>query len=690
MGKKEKRVPKLIRELEQQSMLYQASLLSKKISGHRIQWENPYGYPQAEQIRKEASVWIDLYPPAILTCTGESVLEVLAEENLWQALEEIGIQAMHTNPISEAGGITRKGKKTPSIDAGFDRSGYDVDQKFGTNQQYQNLVKIANLHGGHVAGDIVPCHTGKNADFRLAEKNYLDYPGLYTMIEIAPEDWQLLPKVKRGKDAANLPIATVSILIEKGYLPAQLPEILFSEPGIKESNWTATDEIVGVDGINRRWVYLNQFKTEQPALNWLDPSMNAQKVIFGDIIKARLDFGIKIVRLDANPLLALEKTPGSEIGISRGHPLSVLATNLICMFLRKLGGWSFEENIVAFDGLKQSLLYGPELSYDFATRSGYAHAMLTGNASLLNLQLQQMEKYEIDPGRLMHSLQNHDCLNYDMPHFSAHSEEIFIYKNEKIKGKDLAEKILTELSDACKKLDLIYSPPYSGVATTYATMAAGVLNIPYDMCTLPENKEKIKKALLPMLIYNMMQPGIFQLSGWDLVGALNLPKELAQNIIKEGDVRWLERGSYDLMGTRNELKISSEGVPRATILFGDLPSQLKDPNSFVATLKKLLHLRKKWEFALAKRIYLFPSKHQGTSMALYRLPNNKGLAIVALNFSHHETALEELDLKKAAESKEWQNKIATEILTEQKINDFTSDTLKITLSPLSCKVILIT
>lgn len=692
MGKKVKTIPKLVRELEQKSMLYQANQLIKKISGQKIQWTNPYGLPQSNQISKEASVWIDLYPPSILTRTNETVLEVLAEKNLWQALEAIGIQAMHTNPISEAGGLTRKGKKTPSVDAGFDRSGYDVDQKFGTNQQYKNLIQIANQHGGHIAGDIVPCHTGKNADFRLAEKNYLDYPGLYTMVEIAPKDWHLLPKTKPGQDAANLPIATVSVLIEKGYLPAQLPEFLFSEPGIKESNWTATDEIIGVDNVNRRWVYLHQFKVEQPALNWLDPSMNAQKLIFGDIIKSRLEYGVKILRLDANPLLAIEKTPGSEIGVSRGHPLSTLATNLISMFLRKLGGWSFEENIVALDGLRQSLLYGPELSYDFATRSGYAHAMFTGSTALLNLQLELMQKFEIDPGRLMHSLQNHDCLNYDLPHFLTHGEEIFIYKNEKIKGKNLAKKIISELSEACKKLGLIYSPPYSGVATTYATIAAKRLGIPYKKCTLLENKEKIKQAIMPMLIYNAMQPGIFQLSGWDLVGALNLPEELVKKIInKDGDVRWLERGSYDLMGTHPELEVSTAGIPRATILFGDLPTQLKDPNSFVSFLKKLLQLRKKWEITLAKRIHVLKPGHCSVTIMVHRLPTNKGLAFTALNFSPSETVIEEIDCKLLpVETQEWQGKNALEIIADQKITDFTSlGTLEITLPPLSGKVIVI-
>ncbi len=41
--------------------------------------------------------------------------------------------------------------------------------------------------------DVVPGHTGKGADFRLAEMGYGDYPGIYHMVLVDPQDWALLP-----------------------------------------------------------------------------------------------------------------------------------------------------------------------------------------------------------------------------------------------------------------------------------------------------------------------------------------------------------------------------------------------------------------------------------------------------------------------------------------------------------------
>ena len=39
-----------------------------------------------------------------------------------------------------------------------------------------------------IIGDLVPAHTGKGADFRLAEMAFQNYEGMYTMIEIPEED----------------------------------------------------------------------------------------------------------------------------------------------------------------------------------------------------------------------------------------------------------------------------------------------------------------------------------------------------------------------------------------------------------------------------------------------------------------------------------------------------------------------
>ena len=58
------------------------------------------------------------------------------------------------------------------------------------------LCATAAEYEGTVIDDIVPGHTGKGADFRLAEMGYEDYPGIYHMVSIAPE--RLGPAARRA------------------------------------------------------------------------------------------------------------------------------------------------------------------------------------------------------------------------------------------------------------------------------------------------------------------------------------------------------------------------------------------------------------------------------------------------------------------------------------------------------------
>src|SRR5918911_2994503 len=195
---------------------------------------------------------------------------------------------------------------TQTIDGSFDRISLSIDPAFGTEEEFVAMSRAAAAHNAVVIDDIVPAHTGKGADFRLATMQYGDYPGLYHMIEIQKEDWPLLPEVPEGREVVNLSPATVDQLRDKGYIVGQLRRVIFFEPGVKETDWSATDVVVGVDGVARRWVYLHYFKEGQPSLNWLDPTFAAEQLIVGDALHALDDLGARGLRLDANGFLGVE------------------------------------------------------------------------------------------------------------------------------------------------------------------------------------------------------------------------------------------------------------------------------------------------------------------------------------------------------------------------------------------------
>ena len=109
------------------------------------------------------------------TKRGRSFLGTLADDDLWQVFEAVGIEAVHTGPVKLAGGISGW-DMTPSIDGHFDRIGIQIDEAFGTEDEFRTMCEVAAAHGGIIIDDIVPGHTGKGADFRLAEMGVGDYP----------------------------------------------------------------------------------------------------------------------------------------------------------------------------------------------------------------------------------------------------------------------------------------------------------------------------------------------------------------------------------------------------------------------------------------------------------------------------------------------------------------------------------
>ncbi|MBV8741990.1 MAG: maltose alpha-D-glucosyltransferase [Sinobacteraceae bacterium] len=619
--------------LEERSMLHQAAEVARQYSGQSVQWHHPYGLPQTRAAVARASVWFTAYPASTIAASpGVSVLATLADERLWSAFQQIGIQGVHTGPMKRSGGI-RDLAYTPSVDGNFDRISFDIDPDFGNQAEYQRMVAVARAHGALVIGDVIPGHTGKGADFRLAERAYQDYPGLYHMVQIDPADWDLLPAVAAGRDAVNLSPATVGALQAKGYIVGMLSSRIFYEPGVKDSDWSATGVVRGVDGVQRRWVYLHYFKQGQPTLNWLDPSFAAERLVIGDAVHQLGVLGDGGLRLDANGLLGIERRQSDGVW-SEGHPLSITANQLIADMVRKLGGFAFEELALQLDDMRAMSQGGPDLSYDFVTRPAYDEALLTGDARFLRLVFQLMRRYDIDPARLIHALQNHDELTGGLAHFgTSHADESFEFRGTQRSGRQLRDLVHQEMYARLMGPRAPYNLKFGdGVACTTATVISATLGI-RDISHLKAAQiEKIKQLHLLLAFYNAMQPGVFALSGWDLVGALTLPAREVRARLADGDTRWINRGAYDLIGSNPHDKVSAAGLPRAVALYGALPAQLNKPDSFASQLARLLKARADMHLQVARLTDVPAVQTPALLVLVHELPEQGGTEVTAINF----------------------------------------------------------
>jgi trehalose synthase len=627
--------PAYIHWLEERSMLFLARQQASLVSGRGVQWRHPYGDPQPRQAVKSASVWLLDYPGSVITHPDRSVLATWGDPDLWSALEKIGIDLLHTGPIKLAGGILER-RYTPSVDGWFDPISIEIDPELGTDDEYRQMVRTAARHGGLIAGDLVPLHTGMGADFRLAQRAYRDYPGMYTMVEIRKEDWPLLPEVDGPWRAEVLAKEPAEKLHQKGYLPGLINSNDAIENARELSGWSATGEVLGVDGKTRRWVFLHYFKTGQPALNWLDPSFAAQRAVSGDVVKTVHSLGARVMRLDAVPFLGIEPEPGESLSRHFKHPLSVQGTNSLAFLIRKLGGFSFHELNVPLRELKTYTEHGPDLSYDFFTRAQCVHALLTEDATLLRQAFQFLLDADVQPISLVHDLQNHDEITYQLVELDARGDELFQIDGKEVSGRQLRERMLEEMrskaaGDAAPH-NKLYRPEKDGLATTFAGFIAAALKIKDPYHASRQQREQIRQAHMLLAVANAMQPGVFSLSSWDLVGALPISEESVADHIGEGDYRWVNRGGVDLMGGNPQAQQSAGGLKRAVSLYGSLPEQLQDSDSFVSQLQRLLAARKKYRIAEGELLAVPEVEHPAVCVLVLKIPGRHGGALTALNF----------------------------------------------------------
>ncbi len=619
--------------LVEQSMLHAARQRAKLYSGQGRLWQQPFAQTRPRDATALSSVWFTAYPASIVTREGGTVLEALGDETLWHTLSKIGIQGIHNGPLKKSGGLSGT-RHTPTIDGNFDRISFEIDPQLGTEAQLQALTRMAAAHNAVIIDDVIPSHTGKGADFRLAEMAYEDYPGLYHMVEIREEDWPLLPDVAEGRDAQNLSPLQVDALRDKHYIVGQLQRVIFFEPGVKETDWSTTPVVIGVDGKPRRWVYLHYFKEGQPSLNWLDPTFAAQQMIIGDALHAIDVMGAKILRLDANGFLGVERKLDGTAW-SESHPLSITGNQLLGGAIRKAGGFSFQELNLTVDDIASMSHGGADLSYDFITRPAYQHALLMGDAEFLRLMLREMHRQGIDPGSLIHALQNHDELTLELVHFwTLHANDSFLYQGQTFPGNILREHIREQMYERLTGEHAPYNLKFvtNGVSCTTASIITAALGIRDLEAITPADIEQIRQIHLLLVMYNAMQPGVFALSGWDLVGALPLAADDVEHLMQDGDTRWIHRGAYDLVDLNPDAELSAGQMPRSTSLYGSLNSQLLDPESFASQLQKILAVRRAYDIAASRQILVPDVENPALLIMVHDLPAGKGTQITALNF----------------------------------------------------------
>ena len=298
------------------------------------------------------------------------------------------------------------------------------------------------------------------------------------------------------------------------------------------------------------------------------------------------------MRLDAVPFLGIEPQPGESLTTHFKHPLAVQGTNSIAFMIRKLGGFSFHELNVPLKDLKTFTEHGPDLSYDFFTRAQCLHALLMEDATMLRQAFQFLLDADVQPIGLVHDLQNHDEITYQLVELDARGDEAFQVDGKEVFGRQLREQMLREMRAKAAgeraPHNKLYRPEKDGLATTFAGFVAAALEIRDPYNASHEEREQIKKAHLLLAAANAMQPGVFSLSSWDLVRCVAHSRRVGRRTHGRWGLSLDQSRRRRFDGHNPTAKESPFGIERATTLYGSLPEQLDDEESFVSQLGRML------------------------------------------------------------------------------------------------------
>ena len=264
-------------------------------------------------------MWFTAYPLSLITRPGESFLAALGDEALWEAFRR-SASTPCTPGRSSGPAASPAGAHTPSVDGHFDRISIEIDPEFGTEDEFRAMCAMATEYGGTIIDDIVPGHTGKGADFRLAEMKYARLPRHLPHDRDRAGGLGLLPDVPAGRDSVNLDATTEERLEKAGYIIGRLQRVIFYAEGVKETNWSATAPVVGADGVKRRWVYLHYFKEGQPSINWLDPSFAGMRLVIGDALHSLADLGLRRAAAGRQRLPRRREERRGHAGVVGGPP----------------------------------------------------------------------------------------------------------------------------------------------------------------------------------------------------------------------------------------------------------------------------------------------------------------------------------------------------------------------------------
>lgn len=187
-----------------------------------------------------------IYPRSFADSNNDGIGDLQGIISKLDYLADLGITAIWLSPVNPS----------PDVDFGYDVSNYkDIDPKFGTLRDFDELIDKAHKRGINIILDLVLNHTSDQHPWFLEAKKSRDNPY---------HDWYLWKDPVPGKEYPNN------------------WQSIFGGPA-----WTYVPEV--------GQFYYHMFTRQQPDLNWRNPAVYAEMM---DTFRFWLKRGVKGFRLD--------------------------------------------------------------------------------------------------------------------------------------------------------------------------------------------------------------------------------------------------------------------------------------------------------------------------------------------------------------------------------------------------------
>ncbi len=602
--------PGFIQQLERQSMLASSVEMAKIVSGSEIAWRSGASVGTSNDLLGYADTWVQVHP---LTLLGDSRRTAFAQLNTGAAktvMRELGAKGIYVAPIGGSGALW--GQADKGLTSGEDVVQYSFSQAAGKDTDYKRLMGSLLETNNLLGSDLVPAATGLGPDFFLAARNLREYPGIYCMVDVPKEMWGSLPAVKEEFAVTALSQEQVTALSQQKLLPQAMRDE--SSPFSRQTGWAVTGEVNGIDGNKRRWVYRYYQSPHFAVLNWDDPSQAAHRILSGSAVRQVGMLGQAFVGLKFEAFQGLEPaTAGGSVANSFSVEPALTAAQAISRQIRKYGGFSWlRDDDLTLQAMNDFLRSGTDFVFDSAFSPAAEHALLTGDATLLNFMADEVLRLNIATNRLVHSMPAQDGINYTLPHINY-----LIATQNDATAKALKASVLAQVNGMpLFKEGFLY--------TTGAGLAASAMG--GDTTKIAE----LTKGHLLLAFFKAMQPGVLMLSGQDLAGAMPLAG---------GKVEDAARGAYALTAEASSLVVTGAGMPKTQTVYPPSDSQVHEKTSFVKSVGNYVKKRNAVGLAKGSLVAHPQTKNKGVIALISQLPQGDGFVVTVCNFG--KTAVSE-------------------------------------------------